>query len=122
NIYSRIMNPTCDVLEKRVAALEGGSAAVAVASGHAAEFISLTTVAEAGDNIVASPNLYGGTSNMLHVTLKRLGIEVRFAGHDDNPEDFERLIDDRTRAVYVESIPNPSLHLPDLDAISERAH
>lgn len=122
NIYSRIMNPTNDVLEKRIAALEGGSGAVAVASGHAAEFITITTLAEAGDNIIASPNLYGGTANLLRVTLKRLGIEVRFVGQDDDPADFERLIDDRTRAVYLESIPNPSLQLPDLAGISAAAH
>lgn len=122
NIYSRIMNPTCDVLEKRIAALEGGTAAVAVASGHAAEFITLLTLAGAGDSIVASPNLYGGTANLLRITLKRLGIEVRFVGHDDDPADYARLIDDTTKAVYLESIPNPSLALPDLDAIAAVAH
>ncbi len=122
NIYSRIMNPTNDVLEKRIAALEGGTAAVAVASGHAAEFIALTTLASAGDNIVASPNLYGGTSNLLKVTLKRLGIEVRFTGKEDDPADYGRLIDDRTRAVYLESIPNPSLQIPDLKGIAAAAH
>src|SRR5690554_3515265 len=122
NIYSRIMNPTSDVLEKRIAALEGGTAAVAVASGHAAEFITFTTLAEAGDNLVASPNIYGGTSNLLRKTLRKLGIEVRFVGADDNPEDYARLIDDRTRGVYLESIPNPSLLLPDLDAIAPVAH
>ncbi len=112
------MNPTNDVLEKRITALEGGSAAVAVASGHAAEFIAFTTVARAGDNIVASPNLYGGSANMLKVTLNRLGTTVRFADADDTSEEYERLIDDNTRAVYLESIPNPSLKLPDLDAIA----
>ncbi len=122
NIYSRIMNPTNDVLEQRITALEGGAAAVAVASGHAAEFITFTTLAQAGDSIVASPNLYGGTGNMLHVTLPRLGITTRFTGPDDDPEDFARLIDDTTKAVYLESIPNPSLHLPDLDAIARLAH
>lgn len=122
NIYSRIMNPTCDVLEKRVAALEGGTAAVAVASGHAAEFLALTTLAGAGDNIVASPNLYGGTSNLLRVTLKRLGIEVRFVGSDDDPADYSRLIDGRTKAVFLETIPNPSLLLPDLRGIADAAH
>ena len=122
NIYTRIMNPTNDVLEQRVTALEGGVAAVAVASGHAAEFISFTTLAQAGDSIVASPNLYGGTNNMLSVTLPRLGIDTRFTGPDDDPADFARLIDDTTKAVYLESIPNPSLHLPDLGAIAAVAH
>ncbi|MEX2542687.1 MAG: aminotransferase class V-fold PLP-dependent enzyme, partial [Trueperaceae bacterium] len=122
NIYSRIMNPTNDVLERRIAALEGGTAALAVASGHAAEFISLTTLAHAGDNIVASPNLYGGTANLLKVTLPRLGINVRFADPDDSPEEYARLIDECTKAVYLESIPNPSLKLPDLDAIAAVAH
>lgn len=122
NIYSRIMNPTNDVLERRIAALEGGTAALAVASGHAAEFISLTTLAHAGDSIVASPNLYGGTANLLKVTLPRLGIDVRFADPDDSPEEYARLIDETTRAVYLESIPNPSLKLPDLDAIAAVAH
>ena len=122
NIYSRIMNPTNDVLEKRIAALEGGVMALAVASGHAAEFIAITTLAEAGDNIVSSPNLYGGTHNMFHVTLPRLGIQVKFVGADDKPEDYAALIDERTKAVYCESIPNPSLALPDIDAIAEVAH
>ena len=122
NIYSRIMNPTNAVLEDRVAALEGGAAAVAVASGHAAEFITLTTLCRAGDNVVSSPNLYGGTRNLFNVTLPRLGIEVRFVGPDDKPEDYARLIDENTKAVYCESIPNPSLALPDLDAIAEAAH
>ncbi len=122
NIYSRIMNPTNDVLERRLTALEGGAAAVAVASGHAAEFITFTTLAEAGDTIVASPNLYGGTHNMLSVRLPKLGITTRFLGSDDDPSDVARLIDDTTKAVYLESIPNPSLHLPDLDAIARIAH
>lgn len=122
NIYSRIMNPTNDVLEKRIAALEGGAAALAVASGHAAEFLTLTMLAEAGDNIVASPNLYGGTANMFTVTLPRLGIEVRFVGPEDRPEDYTALIDDKTKAVYLESIPNPSLALPNIAAIAEAAH
>lgn len=122
NIYSRIMNPTCDVLEKRVAALEGGVAALSVASGHAAEFLTLTMLAEAGDNIVASPNLYGGTVNMFSTTLPRLGIEVRFVGEDDSPEDYARLIDDKTKAIFLETIPNPSLALPHIAAIAEVAH
>lgn len=122
NIYSRIMNPTNDVLEKRIAALEGGAAGLAVASGHAAEFLTLTILAEAGDNIVSSPNLYGGTANMFTVTLPRLGIDVRFVGPDDKPEDYAALIDDKTKAVYLESIPNPSLALPNVAAIAEAAH
>lgn len=122
NIYSRIMNPTNDVLEKRVTALEGGAMGLAVASGHAAEFLAIATVAQVGDNVVSSPHLYGGTANLFRVTLPRLGIEVRFTGTDATPEEFDALIDERTRAVYLESIPNPSLRLPDLDAIAAAAH
>ncbi|MFO7546961.1 MAG: aminotransferase class V-fold PLP-dependent enzyme [Trueperaceae bacterium] len=122
NIYSRIMNPTNDVLEKRIAALEGGAAALAVASGHAAEFLTLTTLAEAGDNFVSSPNLYGGSHNLFGVTLKRLGIEVRFVGPEDDPAEYARLIDDKTKAVFLETIPNPSLRIPDVDAIAAVAH
>jgi O-acetylhomoserine (thiol)-lyase len=122
NIYSRIMNPTNDVLEKRIAALEGGVMGLAVASGHAAEFLAVATVAQAGDNIVSSPHLYGGTANLFRVTLPRLGISVRFTNGDATPEGFAALIDDRTRAVFVESIPNPSLQLPDLAGISAAAH
>ena len=122
NIYTRIMNPTNDVLEKRIAALEGGVAALAVASGHAAEFVALTTLAGAGDNIVASPNLYGGTYNLFKVTLPRLGIEVRFVGSEDDPDEYAALIDDKTRAVYLESIANPALVLPDIDAVAKAAH
>jgi O-acetylhomoserine (thiol)-lyase len=118
NIYSRIMNPTNDVLEKRIAALEGGVAALAVASGHAAQFIALTTLAQAGDNIVTTPNLYGGTYNQFKVTLKRLGIEVRFTSPDERPEEFVALIDDKTRAVYLETIGNPALNIPDFEAIA----
>ncbi len=122
NIYSRIMNPTNDVLEKRVTALEGGAMGLAVASGHAAEFLAIATLAVAGDNIVSSPHLYGGTANLFGVTLPRLGIEVRFTPTEATPEQFDALIDDRTRAVFVESIPNPSLRLPELDAIAAAAH
>src|SRR6056297_1357607 len=96
NIYSRIMNPTNDVLEKRVAALEGGAMGLAVASGHAAEFLAIATLAQAGDNIVSSPHLYGGTSNLFRVTLPRLGITVRFTGPDATPDEFAALIDERT--------------------------
>ena len=122
NIYSRIMNPTNDVLEKRLAALEGGAMAVAVASGHAAEFIAITTLAQAGDNIVASPHLYGGTRNMFNVTLPRLGIEVRFTGPEVTPDQVTALIDENTRALFLETIPNPSLKLVDMDALAATAH
>ena len=122
NIYSRIMNPTNDVLEKRIAALEGGTNALAVSSGHAAEFITIATLAQAGDNIVSSPNLYGGTYNLFKVTLARLGIEVRFTSSEERPEEFAALIDDRTRAVYLETIGNPALNVPDLGAIADTAH
>ena len=118
NIYSRIMNPTTDVFEQRIAALEGGKAAVATASGQAAQLLALTTIAQAGDNIVASSSLYGGTWNQFKVALPRLGIEVRFV-EGENPADFEALIDDRTRALYAETIGNPGFRIPDFDALSE---
>ncbi|MGM9320094.1 O-acetylhomoserine aminocarboxypropyltransferase/cysteine synthase family protein [Deinococcus aquaticus] len=122
NIYSRIMNPTNAVFEARVAALEGGVGALAVASGHAAQFLAITNVAQAGDNIVSSPNLYGGTVNQFRVTLKRLGIEVRFTSREERPEEFTALIDDHTRAVYLETIGNPALNIPDFEAIAAAAH
>ena len=122
NIYSRIMNPTNAVLEERIAALEGGVGGLAVSSGHAAQFVAITTLAQAGDNIVSSPNLYGGTVNQFKVTLRRLGIEVRFTGPDEKPEDFAALIDDHTRAVYLETIGNPSLSIPDFEAIAAAVH
>jgi len=122
NIYTRIMNPTNDVLEKRIAALEGGAAALAVASGHAAEFLAITNLADAGDNIISSPNLYGGSHNMFKNTLPRLGITVKFTSSADDPQEFADLIDENTKAVYVESIPNPSLALPDLEGIAKVAH
>src|SRR5680860_1209038 len=99
NIYTRIMNPTTDVFEQRIAALEGGVAAVATASGQAAQLTTILILAESGDNIVSTSYLYGGTYNQFKVTLKRLGIEVRFVDGDD-PKEFERLIDDKTRGVY----------------------
>lgn len=120
NIYTRIMNPTTDVFEKRIAALEGGAAAVATASGQAAQFLSITNLAQAGDNIVATQNLYGGTYNQFKVTLPRLGIEVKFAP-DDEPETFNELIDEKTKAIYVESIGNPRGNVPDFDGISKVA-
>ena len=108
NIYTRIMNPTCDVLEKRVAALEGGLAALAVSSGQAASAFSLQNVAQAGDNVISSTDLYGGTVNLFTHTLKKQGIEVRYADPLD-PKNFEKLIDDKTRAFYAETLPNPYL-------------
>ena len=122
NIYSRIMNPTNDVLEKRIAALEGGAIGLAVASGHAAEFLAIATLAQAGDNIVSTPNLYGGTYNLFKVTLPRLGINVKFTSSEERPEEFAALIDDNTKAVYLETIGNPSLQIPDFQAISDAAH
>ncbi|WP_243030322.1 O-acetylhomoserine aminocarboxypropyltransferase/cysteine synthase family protein [Thermus altitudinis] len=121
NIYSRIMNPTVEVLERRLAALEGGKAALATSSGHAAQFLALTTLAQAGDNLVATPNLYGGTFNQFKVTLKRLGIEVRFTSREERPEEFLALTDERTRAWWVESIGNPALNIPDLEALAQAA-
>ena len=117
NIYTRIMNPTTDVFEKRIAALEGGAAAVAVASGQAAQFLALTTLAGAGDNIVATSFLYGGTYNQLKVALPRLGIETKFV-EGDEPEAFRRAIDDRTKALYVETIGNPRFNIPDFAALA----
>ena len=110
-----------DVFEKRVAALEGGLAAVAAASGQAAQFMTFAALAVAGDNIVSTSYLYGGTYNQLKVLLPRFGIETRFVRGDD-PADFERLIDDKTKAVYVESIGNPKYNIPDFDAIVKIAH
>jgi O-acetylhomoserine (thiol)-lyase len=121
NIYTRIMNPTTDVFEKRIAALEGGVAAVATASGQAAQLTTILTLAESGDNIVSTSFLYGGTYNQFKVSLKRLGIEVRFVDGDD-PEEFERLIDDKTRGVYLETIGNPRFNIPDIPAIADVAH
>jgi len=117
NIYTRIMNPTTDVFEKRVAALEGGVAALAVASGQSAQLIALTNILESGDNFVASPNLYGGTYNQFKVTFKRLGIEARFA-KNDLPENIESEINDKTKAIYLETIGNPSFSIPDFEKIA----
>jgi O-acetylhomoserine (thiol)-lyase len=111
------MNPTTDVFEKRIAALEGGAAAVGTASGQSAQFLTIMTLAESGDNIVSTQNLYGGTYNQFKVTFPRLGINVRFTD-DDSPESFEELIDDKTKAIYVESIGNPKGNVPDFDGIS----
>jgi len=120
NIYTRIMNPTTDVLERRLAALEGGVAALAVSSGQAAQFLAMTNLAQAGDNIVSTSFLYGGTYNQFKVQFKRIGIEVRFAD-GDNPESFERLIDANTKALYLETIGNPGINIPDFEAIAALA-
>ncbi|KAF1692162.1 O-acetylhomoserine aminocarboxypropyltransferase [Pseudoxanthomonas jiangsuensis] len=121
NIYTRIMNPTTDVLEKRVAALEGGIAALALASGQAAITYAIQTIAEAGDNIVSSSALYGGTYNLFAHTLPQFGIQARLADYRD-PEAFARLIDDRTKAVFVESIGNPRGNITDIEAVARVAH
>ena len=117
NIYTRIMNPTSDVFEKRMAALEGGVAALAVSSGQAAQFIALNNILQAGDNFVSSSYLYGGTYNQFKVAFKRLGIEVRFAEGDDAAS-MESLIDENTKAIYTETIGNPSFNVPNFDKIS----
>ena len=121
NIYTRIMNPTTDVFEKRVAALEGGVAALATASGQAAQTLAITTIAQAGDNIVSTSLLYGGTYNLFKVTLPRLGIDVKFVDGDD-PLEFEKLIDNKTKALYVETIGNPRLNVPDFKELADLAH
>ncbi|MCJ1880985.1 bifunctional O-acetylhomoserine aminocarboxypropyltransferase/cysteine synthase [Pseudomonas nitroreducens] len=121
NIYTRIMNPTNAVLEERVAALEGGVAALAVASGMAAITYAIQTVAEAGDNIVSVAKLYGGTYNLFAHTLPRFGIQTRFAPHDDIAA-LEALIDERTKAVFCESIGNPAGNIVDLQALADAAH
>ena len=117
NIYTRIMNPTTDVFEKRIAALEGGVAALATSSGQAAQFIALTNILQAGDNLVSTSYLYGGTYNQFKVQFKRLGIGVKFVD-GDKPEDFEKLIDNKTKAIYLETIGNPRYNIPDFDAIA----
>ena len=117
NIYTRIMNPTTDVFEKRIAALEGGVAALAVASGQAAQFIALNNILQAGDNFVSSSHLYGGSYNQFKVAFKRLGINVKFAD-GDNPSDFEAKIDKNTKAIYLETIGNPSFSIIDFEQIA----
>ncbi len=120
NIYSRIMNPTNDVFEKRIAALEGGVAALAVGSGQAAQFIALNNILESGDNFVSTSFLYGGTYNQFKVAFKRLGIDVRFAD-GDKPESFAKHIDKKTKAIYLETIGNPGFNIPDFEAIAALA-
>ncbi len=121
NIYSRIMNPTNAVLEQRVAALEGGIGALALASGQAAVTYAIQTIAEAGDNIVSSSALYGGTYNLFAHTLPQFGIGTRFADYRD-PQAFAGLIDERTKAVFVESIGNPRGNITDIEAVAAVAH
>ena len=121
NIYTRIMNPTQDVLEQRVAALEGGLAGLALASGAAAITYAIMTIAEAGDNIISSSTLYGGTYNLFAHTLPQYGISVRFADYRD-PDSFEKLIDEKTKAVYVESIGNPLGNITDIEKFATIAH
>ncbi|KAI7906224.1 Cys/Met metabolism PLP-dependent enzyme-domain-containing protein [Cokeromyces recurvatus] len=121
NIYSRIQNPTNDVFEKRMAALEGGVAATAVSSGQAAQFLTITTICKAGDNIVSSSRLYGGTYNQFKVTFPRLGIQTKFIESND-PEAFKEAIDVNTKLIYVESIGNPQFSVPDFKRLADIAH
>lgn len=121
NIYTRIMNPTTAVFEERIALLEGGAAALALSSGQAAQFIALSTIAEAGDNIVSTSYLYGGTYNQFKVTLPRLGINVKFV-ESNEAKDFEPLIDSKTKAIYIETIGNPRLNVPDLESFADLAN
>lgn len=120
NIYTRLMNPTTDVLEKRIAALEGGIAALAVASGHAAQFIALNNILSQGDNFVSSPYLYGGSFNQFKHSFKNLGVEARFSASGE-VKDFSRLIDSRTKAIYLETIGNPTFFIPDFDKFAQLA-
>ena len=121
NIYTRIMNPTTDVFEQRIAALEGGIGALATASGQFAETLAILTIANSGDEIISSAALYGGTYTLFSQSLKRLGITVHFV-EGDNPADYEKLINDKTKAIYLETIGNPKLEIPDFEGISAVAH
>lgn len=121
NIYTRIMNPTTDVFEKRIAALEGGAAAVATASGQSAQLLTFATLMSAGENFVSTSALYGGTFNQFKVAFPRLGLNVSLVDGDD-PADFEAKIDDKTRAIYVETIGNPKYNIPDFEGLAEVAH
>jgi O-acetylhomoserine/O-acetylserine sulfhydrylase len=120
NIYTRIMNPTTDVFEQRMAALEGGVAALATSSGQASQFLALSNILQSGDNFVSTSFLYGGTYNQFKVSFRRLGIEARFANGDD-PESFVRHIDKNTKAIYLETIGNPQLNIPDFDKFAALA-
>ncbi len=117
NIYTRIMNPTNDVFEKRIAALEGGVAAVATSSGQAAQFLTLVTIAQHGENIVSTSNLYGGTYNQFKVSMPRLGIDVKFV-EDDDPSAYEAQIDENTKGIFVEILGNPKANVPDLEGLA----
>ena len=121
NIYTRIMNPTTDVFEKRVAALEGGVAALATASGQAAETLVITTLAAAGEEIISTTSLYGGTYNLFHYTLPRLGITVKFVDADDF-DGIKAAINAKTRAIYTESLGNPKLDVVDIERLASIAH
>lgn len=120
NIYTRLMNPTNDVFEKRIAALEGGVAALAVSSGHAAQFIAINNITSVGDNFVTTSYLYGGTYNQFKNSFKNIGVEVRFAD-GDKVESFEKLIDEKTKLIYLETIGNPGLNVPDFEAFAKLA-
>ncbi|MCU0431054.1 MAG: O-acetylhomoserine aminocarboxypropyltransferase/cysteine synthase [Cytophagaceae bacterium] len=117
NIYTRLMNPTTDAFEKRIAALEGGVAALATSSGHSAQFIAINNITTVGDNIVSSPYLYGGTFNQFKNSFKNIGVEIRFAANDA-VESFEKLIDGNTKAIYLETIGNPGFSIPDFEKFS----
>lgn len=117
NIYTRLMNPTTDVFEKRIAALEGGASALATSSGQSAQFIALNNILSSGDNFVSTSHLYGGTYNQFKIQFKRLGVEARFTPNDE-PASFEKLIDNKTKALYLETIGNPDLNIPDFEAIA----
>ena len=121
NIYTRIMNPTTDVFEKRVAALEGGVVGLATASGQASQFAAIANMMQAGDHLVSTSFLYGGTYNQFKVQFPRLGINVSFTDGDE-PEKFEALIKENTKAIYVESMGNPKFNIPDFEALAELAH
>ena len=121
NIYTRIMNPTTDVFERRIAAIEGGSGALAVASGQAAETLSLLAITQVGDEIVSANNLYGGTYELFHYTFPKLGRKVRFVD-SAKPNEFKKAINDKTRAIYAETIGNPKLDVPDFEALAQTSH
>src|SRR3989339_1809958 len=121
NIYTRLMNPTTDVLEKRIAALDGGVAALAVASGQSAITLAILNIAKEGDEIVSADNLYGGTYTLFNNTLARFGIKVRFVDSSD-PDNFKKAINEKTKAVYAESIGNPKLNVSDLEKVAKIAH
>jgi O-acetylhomoserine (thiol)-lyase len=121
NIYTRLMNPTTDVFEKRIAAIEGGTGALAVASGQAAETLALLTITQVGDEIIAANNLYGGTYQLLHYTFPKLGRKTTFV-ESSKPSEFKKAITSKTRAIYAETIGNPKLNVPDFEQLAEIAH